>query len=182
MPSASSSSSDTQTLAALSVALVNSPRANLQELAQSIGISKATLYRFCRTRDELIERLGNHSVEVLNQTIELIDLNADPIEMLQTLTERFLERREVSSFLTYYWVEVAKTVEGHLSVWERSLDAFFLNGQQRGVFRLDISAQALTETWTSVMVGLIEAERRGRVARAGLSSLTNQLFLEGAKA
>ena len=40
-----------KTLAALALAMVDHPRATLQELAKAIGVSKATLYRFCRTRD-----------------------------------------------------------------------------------------------------------------------------------
>lgn len=48
---------DERVLAALALALVDKPRATLQELAQAIGISKATLYRFSRTREELVDRL-----------------------------------------------------------------------------------------------------------------------------
>ncbi len=44
-----STSPDAATLSALALALVTQPRASLQDLAKAIGVSKATLYRFCRT-------------------------------------------------------------------------------------------------------------------------------------
>ncbi|MFX5595200.1 transcriptional regulator, partial [Acinetobacter baumannii] len=58
--------------------------------------------------------------------------------------------------------------------------AFFLRGQQQGVFRIDITAQALTEIWASVLIGLLDGERRGRIARAGLAAMAERVFLQGA--
>ena len=48
-------------MAALARALVDRPRASLQEVAAAVGVSKATLYRLCRTRGQLIERLVDAS-------------------------------------------------------------------------------------------------------------------------
>ena len=60
---------DESFLVPLALALVAQPRANLQELARAIGISKATLYRYCRTREELIQRLMEHSVHALREGV-----------------------------------------------------------------------------------------------------------------
>jgi len=60
------------------------------------------------------------------------------------------------------------------------MDAFFLRGQQAGVFRIDITAAAMTELWLSMAVGLLDAERRGRVARASVAAVMEQSFLHGA--
>ena len=57
---ATTSPQDAATLSALALALVTQPRASLQELAKAIGVSKATLYRFCRTREQLVARLIAH--------------------------------------------------------------------------------------------------------------------------
>ena len=53
-------------LIALSLAMVDQPRATLQELARAVGVSKATLYRFCQTRDQLVTRLMTHGAQVLS--------------------------------------------------------------------------------------------------------------------
>lgn len=173
---------DTRLLAALALALVDQPRATLQELAKTAGISKATLYRFCKTREQLVERLGEHSMRALNNALDNADLDSHaPLEALKRLIANNLEHRELQAFLMYYWKEVGAGTEAQLH-WDRVLDAFFLRGQQQGVFRIDVSAAALTEIFTWTLAGLINAERQGKVARLGLATLIENAFLQGAMA
>lgn len=174
---------DNRILPALALALVDNPCATLQELAKAVGISKATLYRFCRTREQLIERLMNHSAEVFNQVLRISQLdNGTPLDGLQRLIANNLKHRELSVFLMYYWWRSDSVDTAAEADWQNTLDSFFLRGQQQGVFRIDIPAPTLTELWGSVLVGLVDAERRGRVARAGLPALIEGAFLRGALA
>ncbi|ENO89819.1 TetR/AcrR family transcriptional regulator [Thauera linaloolentis] len=173
---------DKKFLAALALALVDQPRASLLELARAIGVSKATLYRFCRTREQLIERLMNHCTHVFSEAISTAELDTAPVpEAFRRLTANNLEHRELTAFLTYYWKDALKD-PGVEAGWDTALDTFFLRGQQEGVFRIDIPAPALTEIWVSMVIGLVDAERRGRVARAGLAALLERAFLQGAGA
>jgi len=170
---------DTKMMAALALALVDNPRASLQELAKAAGISKATLYRFCRTRDELIERLLTHSMGVFSKAIDAAELDqGHPIDALRRLTGMYLEHRELTAFLIYYWRDATKD-PAVAEQWDVALDAFFLRGQREGAFRVDIPAAALTEVWGSVVIGIADAERRGRVARLGISALIENAFLRG---
>lgn len=169
-------------LVALASALVDYPRATLQELAKAIGVSKATLYRFCRTREQLINRLAEHSFRMFGEAVRTAALDtAPPLDALRHLIANNLKHRELMAFVLHYWkdstVKPDKTEE-----WEALLDAFFLRGQQENVFRIDIPAPALTEIWNYTWVGLVDAERRGRVARAGLGALIERAFLDGALA
>jgi len=171
---------DGEFLASLAGALVQHPRATLKELAQAIGVSKATLYRFCKTREELIQRLAEHGVGALNAAIEKADLRATAISKgLRNLLENLFEHRELTSFLMIYWkdLHVSQDVEDG---WTVSLDEYFLRGQQQGIYRIDISAIELTEIFISLVLGMVDAEQRGRVARAGLVLLTEKAFLSGA--
>lgn len=171
---------DNRILPALALALVDRPRATLQELARAVGISKATLYRFCRTREQLIERLMNHSAQAISQVIQASGLeNGPPLEALRRLIANNLEHRELTVFLMYYWWKDGLSDSCAEACWQDSLDAFFLRGQQQGIFRIDIAAPALTELWSSILVGLVDAERRGRVARVGLGTLVENAFLTG---
>ena len=165
-------------LTSLVQAMVQQPKASLQELAKMIGISKSTLYRFCHTREQLVERLLAYGTEVFNDAIDTAGLDTDPpLEAFRRLTENNLKHREMATFFMYFWrPENDNACDKYID----KLDAFFLRGQQEGVFRIDISASALNEIWSSMMVGLIDAERRGRVARAGLAGLLERLFLNGA--
>ncbi|MCT9070211.1 TetR/AcrR family transcriptional regulator [Cupriavidus gilardii] len=177
-----SNEDNSRLLAALALALVDQPRGTLQDLAKAVGISKATLYRFCRTRDELISRLIDHGVRVLAEVVQCAELDdPSPLDALRRLNANMIEQREVAAFLIYYWREVVSGVSSDWQTdWEGKLDAFFLRGQQQGVFRIDITAQALTEIWASVLIGLLDGERRGRIARAGLAGLAERAFLQGA--
>lgn len=173
---------DDRILPALALALVDQPRATLQELATAIGVSKATLYRFCRTRQQLIERLINHSAEAFRQAVQASRLECGPPqEALVRLIANHLAHRELTVFLLHYWWQEDIVGSTEYS-WQEALDAFFLHGQQMGVFRIDIAAPALTELWGSILVGLVDAERRGRVARIGLAALVESVFLKGALA
>ncbi|MGJ7530643.1 TetR/AcrR family transcriptional regulator [Variovorax sp. GB1P17] len=169
-------------MAPLALALVDHPRASLNELARAVGISKATLYRVCRTREQVVQQLMAHCVQALRDEIRLADLgNGTPVEALRRLLAQSLEHRELHAFLIYYWKDAAAD-PGKEAGLEAALDAFFLRGQREGAFRIDVSAPALTEIWITIVIGLIDAERRGRVARMGLTSLIESIFLNGALA
>ena len=74
---------DERQLKALAIAIVDHPRATFKEIAQAAGVSKATLNRFCGTRDNLIEILLNHGSVVINRVIADADLaEAAPLEAL----------------------------------------------------------------------------------------------------
>lgn len=173
---------DNRILASLALALVDHPRATLQELAKAIGIGKTTLYRFCRTREQLIERLARHSAQAFSRAILAAELDSTPPrEALRRLIANNLEHWELTAFLLYYWRDSSVAWDAEAE-WDAAIDVFFLHGQQQGVFRIDIPAPALTEIWVSILVGLVDAERRGRVARSGLAALIENTFLNGALA
>lgn len=130
------------------------------------------------TREELIGRITTHSIGVWNGAIQSAGLDTgEPLEGLKKLASISLEHRELTAFLMYYWKE---GMEEESFESDAILDAFFLRGQQAGVFRIDVPAPALSEIWFGVLLGLVDAERRGRVARAGLANLVESVFLRGA--
>lgn len=175
---------DEKLLKALAIAIVDRPRATFKEIAQAAGISKATLNRFCGTRDNLIEMLLNHGSVVINRVIADADLaEAAPLDALHRLIEGHLVHRELLVFLAFQWRSDTFDLDAGGSRWlpySETLDEFFLRGQKLGVFRIDIGAPALTEIFSSLIFGLVDAERRGRIARAGMAALIEQFFLNGA--
>ncbi len=177
------SKEENRLLAALAQAMVEHPRATLQELARAVGVSKATLYRFCRTREHLVERLLNHSVACVTAALDAACLDqGTPLEALHRLILHTLEQREFGNFLMMHYWQDGATELGSENGWEARLDAFFLRGQQAGILRIDIATPALTELWMAIFSGLVDAERRGRIARASLAGLIEQSFLQGSAA
>ncbi|MEM6158963.1 helix-turn-helix domain-containing protein [Erwinia sp. P6884] len=166
---------------ALAGALVEHPRATLKELAQAVGVSKATLYRFCQTREQLVQKTAELGISVMHEAMEMAELETRPVpEALTILIENYYAHKELTVFLMHYWKDVLvdRSVENE---WLGKQDAFFLRGQHEGVFRIDISASELTEIFNALICGLVDAERRGRIARAGLVILTERAFMNGAE-
>lgn len=172
-------------LKALAIAIVDHPRGTFKEIAQAAGISKATLNRYCGTRDNLIEMLLNHGSVVMAQIIESTQLEqAPPLEALRRLVNDHLTHREMLVFLTFQYRPDSLDVDAGGSRWlpySEALDAFFLRGQREGVFRIDIAAPVLAEIFISLVFGVVDAQRRGRVAPSGMAALIEQFFLQGAE-
>lgn len=180
-------SHDERLIKALAVAIVDRPRATLKELAEAAGVSKATLHRFCGTRDNLVQMLEDHGETVLNQIIQACDLeHAEPLEALQRLIKEHLTHRELLCWYSWYSstarTSSTRTAKAHAGspTWKEALDAFFLRGQQKGVFRIDITAAVFTELFITLVYGMVDAERRGRAASSNSAHTLEQMFLHGA--
>lgn len=177
---------DDKFLKALAVALVDHSNGTLKDIAQAAGVSKATLNRFCGTRANLVELLLNHASDLMNQMVADADLqHAPPLEALQRLVDNHLMHREMLVFLVFQWRPDSLDESSGGRRWlpySDALDAFFLRGQREGLFRIDVGAAVLTEMFAALLSGMVDAERRGRVARVGMGALVTQFFLQGAAA
>ncbi|KAF1051502.1 MAG: hypothetical protein GAK43_02378 [Stenotrophomonas maltophilia] len=177
---------DERLIKALAIAIANRPRATLKELAEAAGVSKATLHRFCSTRDNLVELLMREGEAAMNQVISQAELTrAEPLVALRSLINGHLTHRELLIFLMFQYRPDSLDPEADGERWQsytEELDGFFLRGQQAGVLRIDIPAPVFTELFLSLIYGMVDAERRGRAASASSAVVLEQLFLQGAAA
>lgn len=177
---------DPKVMRALAAAIVDRPRATLQELAQAAGISKATLYRCSRTREQLIDDLRRHCADVMMRELQRHQVETlDPLQALQRVIEFHLEQLELSSFIFYHWQQDVPAGEAPVDLWKehtRILDQVFLRGQQQGIFRVDVSAASLSDACGFLICGLADSARRGRSARFNLAQTIESLFLQGVRA
>ncbi|MDH1334617.1 TetR/AcrR family transcriptional regulator [Comamonas thiooxydans] len=175
---------DEQGMAALAAALAYAPGATLQEIATAVGVSRATLYRFCSSREKLVHRLLKHAVTRLAESLQAAKLDeGSPAEALERLLIGEFEHRELHAFMMEFWskeIEVDTELAPACNAYEKALDAFFLRGQREGFFRIDIPAAVLNENLTWLLIGLMDAERRGRIARTSVLQTARALFFEGA--
>ncbi|EPJ2812725.1 transcriptional regulator [Pseudomonas putida] len=173
---------DERLLKALAHAIVVHPRATLKELAETAGVSKATLHRFCG----LVAMLENHGEQVLNQVIANAALHtAAPLEAVRHLIAEHLKHREMLVFLMFQYrpdTLLGDSEDRRWLTYTRAMDAFFLRAQQMGVLRIDISAAVFTEVFITQIYAMVDAERRGRAASANSAQALEQLFLQGALA
>ena len=176
-------SHDEQLLKSLTLAVANRPRATMKELAQLAGVSKATLHRYCGTRENLTAKLEEHAESTLKLIIDNAGLqHLEPLEALRRLIREHLAHRELLAFLMAQYRPDFLDLEQGGRRWLfylEALDGFFLKGQQAGLFRIDITAAIFTELFISLVYGLVDAELRGRAAHADSARTLERMFLNG---
>jgi len=167
-------------VSALYTAVALRPGASMGELAALAGISRATLHRYCGTRDNLDNQLWQHARAALLRILGNIDQpGMQPLAALARLIREHLAQGELIAFLTSrYLVHMSTQGQTDLQFYLERLDGFFFNGQQRGVFRVDITAALLTEMFVSLLQGTVDARLRGRVPRE-CSQMLESVFLRG---
>jgi len=173
----------------LCLALARHPRLTLQQLANHVNISKATLYRLASTREALLERLSQHAMQVGVQIFENAGLDSKPAEQaLRDLTQGLLEQREFYAFaLTHHWVRALDHGESaehqrQCAYYETRMEALFLRGQREGAFRSDLPALWLAKSYNFLLYGLLDTEQRGELDGEPLQELLLGMFLQGAQA
>ena len=168
---------ENQLLKRLAAAMSANPRGNTGALAEAAGISRATFNRFCGSREHLMEMIAEQAEASLQEIIRLAQSNVtDYPAALSALME--------AHFVNEEYLEFSCSSQSSLdnAYWEsylHALDAFFLNGQKNGAFKLDIPSQMLTELFISMVCGMIDADHRGRVATSGLENQMTAFFLHG---
>ncbi|MFT4171855.1 MAG: TetR/AcrR family transcriptional regulator [Rhodocyclaceae bacterium] len=173
---------------ALALAMFQHPRANLQQLAQAAGTSKATLYRISPTRDGIIDLMMERAVRHIQDALDEARLHEPPFaEALQRLTDNVMRGQEFYMFWSCaLWIDLkedarATEPQGYVSsFFSDALEAFFLRGQRAGVFRIDMPARWLAKSYDFLLFAAIESAQRGEVATVGRAALVQKLFLDGA--
>ncbi|MGI2287446.1 TetR/AcrR family transcriptional regulator [Staphylococcus cohnii] len=169
---------DEDLLSKIAIAMVQNPRSTLKELAEHAGISNATLYRFCGSRDNLDNILLQKSESILDEIIKIAIKDYDNYVLgLDELIKEHYKNNEILQLL--FSLQITSSQNKYDSYFE-SIDNFFLQGQKNREFRIDLNANFLTTVFTSSIYGLINAKYRGRVASTGLEASFKDFFLSGA--
>lgn len=167
-------------LSDLTLAILKKPNANLYELAHELNISKATLYRFCGTKENLESMVIQYTMTTINDILTSIELNPkQPLASLNQLMSACMEKDAAIGMMMSKWHDQIEVIQQTEQLWNQALDQFFLEGQKNGCFCVDINAAALTEAWIALLVGLIDAKQRGRVASTELIQIQEQVFFKG---
>lgn len=172
-------------LKALAVAWVNSPRATVQELSSAVGISKATFHRLCGTRENLVDFLETQGHLVLKRITNSWKFQSPPlVHAFDNLIQEHLKHRELLAYLIFIYKPGFSKAEKS-STWNSyiaDLDSFFLQGQQAKIFRIDITAEVLTELFLNMIYGIIDAEHRGRAPSSTSAQSLKKIILHGTSA
>lgn len=181
------SQDDQRLIRLLAATLTRRPRSNLTELAGGAGISRATLYRFAPTRAAIVEKVTAEAWLRLQAALPN-DALPDPMASLRRMTHALVEDLDLVIYIvnemgmegaargnTYYAAPEWESFQAHL-------DAFFLHGQQRGVFGIEMPASWWSDFYLSCLFGAGWAVATGRLAQASVVRAVLTSFLEGARA
>lgn len=181
-----SSNLDDKLASALAIALAQKPRANLQKIAKSAGISKATLYRISPTREGVVELLMERATKNLQDALIKADLASPPfMEALGRLTESVIEGRAFYLFWNAaQWVQMLDDKDLDMqapmpSFYGDALEEFFLRGQKAGVFRVDMPAKWLVKAYDFLLYAAVESAQKGEIATVGMGAMVDRTFLQG---
>ncbi|WP_413974923.1 TetR/AcrR family transcriptional regulator [Stenotrophomonas acidaminiphila] len=167
---------------ALALAIAKMPRANLQQIASSAGISRATLYRISPTREGLVDMLTARANDHLQQALADAALDRPPArEALGRLTENVMKAREFYLFWSaMLWNSMLEVGDSSTpSLYGQTLEQFFLNGQQTGIFRIDMPAKWLATSYDYLLYAAIDSAQRGEIATVGLASMVERTLFGG---
>lgn len=166
-------------LKALADAMNTFPRATLQEIAEKIGLSRATLHRTYGTREKINEQIFALATKTLNELFNHIDLEGSDVEKtFYSLIDLHYEHQTLLRFLCANPTAIDETKFEAYMHW---LNGFFLYGQKCGYFKLELSANVLTEAFVSLLYGLIESAGRGRIATGNVRDYIASCFLHGTR-
>lgn len=172
-----STANDSQILRLLAISIVDNPRSTIKELAESIGISKATLHRFCGTRENLDNMLKQKAKETVDDLIRVsLKEFDDYLQGLKELIEAHFDNKEYLRYMCS--IQICED-ESFWNPYFKATDEFFLKGQKAGIFKIEFGVSVLSEIFITMICGTIDAERRGRVAPNGISELFEKMFLFG---
>lgn len=150
-------------LDAARIALANDPRASVDVIARSAGLSRRTLYGHFDDRDALIRELVASGAQRFNAIAASID-DPDARVALTRLAARLWQEAahvQVAAALALDEAHVADTAEA-LAPLRRSVAALVRRGQEDGSFRTDLAAPTVAR--------LIEEMARTVVSRTDAGS------------
>ncbi|NUS07535.1 MAG: TetR/AcrR family transcriptional regulator, partial [Nonomuraea sp.] len=146
------------------------PAASMAQIAEAVGISRATLHRQFSSREELMTALGHCAHDHWHQVQERAGVTAatasgDPAELgraLDALLEGLIEVADEYGFgLTDYAMAVHPELMRRSDELEEHEIAFYAAAQRAGLLRADLPARWINNTVYGLLVAVRESLRRG---------------------
>lgn len=147
--------------------LAREPHATMAAIADTAGISRATLFRRFPSRDELVSALSRAAAEAYEAAVEHAQPeDGDPETALRRVL--FDLTALAPSFGLLVLQPLSDAVEAELlervAATETRLEALVWRGQEAGAFRSDMPPAWVLQTITWLVVAVADGVRLGRLA------------------
>jgi len=148
----------------LAMAMVTNPGITMQELAESSGISKASLHRIYSTKENLQAIIVDRVRSVFDEIREAIQNPRE--DYIRALKELVAIHCRNSSYVLFIGRDdfFVMLREEEWNGYYNDLEGFFREGQERGLLTLDFSAGVLGNIFISLVTGLLESCLWGHLA------------------
>ncbi len=151
------------------------------EIAEAVGISRATLHRRFPTREHLVTELASQAIADLSAiTVEIEQSGRSGISAIELLIERAAGLVPVYGFLTKEpcldeLFQPFAAFDALLARWTVLVEA----AQQLGEVRMDLPARWIVFSIQGMTAASFEATRIGYLAPRDVPRLVSQMLLNG---
>lgn len=165
----------------LAAALADQPRASMEQLAHTVGISRTTLCRKFATRDDMLTSLAEQAVLECVAALESSNIEDGAAEeVISRIVTNMLPSVELYRVLEspeYEDFPVLKAWGCH----KQKLRELHERWQARGELRVDLPANWIWQSMFLLMRGAASMVRDGQLARADAVNAVCTLLLEGVR-
>ena len=162
--------------------------ASMGVIAESGGISRATMHRYFPTRESLLTELGTRSLDRWQQRLDAgpaegVAATGDPVRIAAAIDE--LVRGYVEDAHDFGFALTDHVILADVSLRERTEHltsreaALWAAAQGAGVLRVDLPPRWICHAVYGLLVAGREAARLGDVASRDLADLVLSTFLKG---
>ncbi|MGD9571983.1 MAG: TetR/AcrR family transcriptional regulator [Thermoleophilia bacterium] len=165
--------------------LADDPHATVQEIADTAGIGRATVYRHFPSREALLSAITTAAFREIRETLDGLALDrAEPVEGLRVALDAFFEVGD-----RYRFLAVDRSPhEHHPDKQAAMLDVFaplaalLDRAQASGVVRRDLPPEWVRSALGALMRTAFELTDSGELAREEAPEIVLRTFLEGVSA
>lgn len=172
-------------LRAIATVLTDQPRLPMEQLAQALGISRATLHRMFPNREAIVEAVLTLALETSRRAIDDAVIDEGPAdEALGRLVASFMPNAVLYLFLRSAHQERCGQADTWLAEFEPNRQrvlALFRRGQEEGSLRVDLTAQWMHDATSALLFEAAHSVREGRLAAADAVESVLAVLLDGAR-
>lgn len=152
--------------------------ASMEEIAGSVGVGRATLYRYFPNRDELLKAIAAASIRELAARVKEADLDVVPFEEgiarlargIIVTGNKYMAVSGISDAYPEIDVEVVEPIR-----------ALFRRAIKDGSVRADIPPDLLVNLFSGLVRGALDATASGTRGIEETAAAVTTLFLRGAR-
>lgn len=141
-------------------------KVTMEEFAQSMGMSKKTIYKFFQSKDEIVKAITHEKLKKVHDTCECIrvDDTKEFIDRIKATTTYIT--REMQQMKPQFYLDVQRTMP---DLW-KEIDTFrhekvmsdfgkmVKQGVELGIFRSDVNADVFVLMYATAMQSIINPE------------------------